>query len=207
MSLQRTEGAWDLLLIDSEGESIAMAVEVDAKGKFSLRHSDLGRFAEALSVQLLLSREGREARGWVHNEMILSIGSKRRLTGASLLRLTRGAGLDDDAHALLDYIAVYAHQHLVLFSRPALVAETSDPGRESGTVRSLSTSFAPPVRIAAPRRSVRDSAPEGCRPDRPRHGTAAQVLLGSRAGSGAGDRRARRVYGRRRADGRGRRRG
>lgn len=134
ISLQPVSGTWTLLLVDAGGDSVEAAVEVTADGAFDRHCPDFARFAEAFSVQLVLSRDGREARGWVHNEMILSVGSRRRLTGAGLLRLTRGMGLVEDAHALLDYLAVYAHQHLVLFSRPIIASGAGDGGREAASV-------------------------------------------------------------------------
>lgn len=128
ISLQTVEGAWDFLLIDATGSSHATVIDASSDGTFEVHAAELAPFSHAVAVQLLLTRNGREARGWVHNEMVLGIGSRRRLTGGSINRFLRHQAGDDDFEALLDYLAIYGNRHLLLFNRPVVpVQEPAGP--------------------------------------------------------------------------------
>lgn len=133
MSLQPVAGSWDLVLIDAGGGSFEAVVAVAADGKFEIRAPQLAGFSETPAVQLLLRRDGREARGWVHNEMALAMGSRRHLTGPAIFRLMRQEAGDDDVRALLDYLAVYGQEHFRLFSRPVAAASASASAATAGT--------------------------------------------------------------------------
>jgi len=66
-------------------------------------HCSLAGSSEMSALQAVMTMGEREARGWVHNEMFLSLPGRRRLTAGALGRLMRREGLDDDIEALLDY--------------------------------------------------------------------------------------------------------
>lgn len=124
ISLRSTEGLWMGRLIQADGDATAFDVAVKAGGSFTVRSSALEAFSEMPALQIAFTRGEREARGWVHNEMFLTLSGRRRLTVGSLSRLMRREGTDDDMEALLDYLSIQAEQHLRLFDRP--VQKTSE---------------------------------------------------------------------------------
>lgn len=126
ISLRATEGIWTGRLIQADGEATSLDVSVNGDGVFAVRSSALEAFSEMPALQLVMTLGEREARGWVHNEMLLSISGRRRLTAGSLSRLMRREGTDDDIEALLDYLSVHAEQHLRMFDRPVQKASADD---------------------------------------------------------------------------------
>jgi hypothetical protein len=118
ISLQSTEGVWTGRLIQADGDATSFDVSVDADGAFAVRSSTLEEFSELPALQLVMTMGEREARGWVHNDMFLSLSGRRRLSAGSLSRLLRREGTDDDIEALLDYLSVQAEHHLRMFDRP-----------------------------------------------------------------------------------------
>ena len=89
---------------------------MNSAGHFRCSSSGLERFAELPALQITLQKGRREARGWVHNDMYLSMSRRRRLTAGALSRLMRREATDDDLEALLEYLAVSAHNHIRTFS-------------------------------------------------------------------------------------------
>lgn len=140
ISFQSPEGVWKGRLIQADGDAAGFEVDVRADGSFVVRSSVIEAFSEMPAVQLLMVRGDREARGWVHNEMFLSVSGMRRLTGGSLSRLMRGDGTNDDIEALLDYLSVQAEQHLRIFDRPLQKAE--DGGDLHGVSKPLIVTLA-----------------------------------------------------------------
>jgi hypothetical protein len=118
ISLQPTAGTWRGRLIQADGDAISFETSVEADGAFSVRSNSLEAFSELPALQIIMTLAEREARGWVHNEMLLSISGRRRLTAGALSRLMRREGTDDDIEALLDYLSISAEHHLRMFDRP-----------------------------------------------------------------------------------------
>lgn len=125
ISLRPVAGQWDGRLIQADGETMPFDVAVDDDGNFSATAAGFEGFAEMPALQIALTQGDREARGWMHNEMFLSVQGRRRLTAGALSRLMRREGSDDDIEALLDYLSVAAEHHLRIFDRP--VQKTADP--------------------------------------------------------------------------------
>lgn len=132
ISLQSTAGFWEGRLIQADGDTTSFDVAVKACGSFTVRSSALEAFSEMPALQVVMTKGEREARGWVHNEMFLTLSGRRRLSAGSLSRLMRREGTDDDIEALLDYLSVQAEQHLRLFDRPVQKNSEEGEGRDSG---------------------------------------------------------------------------
>lgn len=130
ISLRSTEGIWTGRLIQAEGDATSFDVSVDADSTFAVKSSALEAFSEMSALQLVMSIGEREARGWVHNDMFLSLSGRRRLTAGSLSRLMRREGTDDDIEALLDYLSTHAELHLRIFERPVGKASENTKGEE-----------------------------------------------------------------------------
>ena len=118
ISLRATDGGWTGRLIQADGDATSFDVSVGADGSFTARSSALEGFSEMPALQIVMAMGEREARGWVHNEMFLSLSGRRRLTAGSLSRLMRREGTDDDIEALLDYLSMQAEHLLRVFDRP-----------------------------------------------------------------------------------------
>lgn len=123
ISSQEAAGAWQLRLIQADGETFSCEADLDVEGGFAITNAALELFSNYSAVQIALTRDEREARGWVHNDMLLSVGIRRRLTAGAMSRLMRREGTDDDLQALLDYLSVNAEQHLRLFDAPVIKSE------------------------------------------------------------------------------------
>ncbi|PRY19236.1 hypothetical protein CLV78_1268 [Aliiruegeria haliotis] len=115
LSLQTVTGDWSYRVVQADGGSYSDLVTLDEEGAFEIKDPGLEAFSEMPALQIVLNREDREARGWIHNEMLLSVGSRRRLTAGAMSRLMRREGSDDDIQALLDYLSVAADKHLRVF--------------------------------------------------------------------------------------------
>ncbi|UWQ19068.1 hypothetical protein [Jannaschia sp. M317] len=126
LSLQETAGPWTYRLIQADGASISGDVTIKDNGSFEVFDENLDGFSELPALQIVLKRDNREARGWVHNDLLLSIGSRRRLTAGALSRLMRRDGTDDDIQALLDYLSVQADKHLRIFNLPLASDDDED---------------------------------------------------------------------------------
>jgi hypothetical protein len=133
ISLQPTAGIWRGRLIQADGDMIAFEVSVETDGGFASRSAGFEGFSELPALQIVMTLGDREARGWVHNEMLLSISGRRRLTAGALSRLMRREGTDDDIEALLDYLSMQAEQHLHMFDRPVQKARDEGEGTDEET--------------------------------------------------------------------------
>lgn len=138
ISLQVVSGKWLYRVVQADGTTHAGDASLKDDGAFSIVDEALEAFAELPALQIELRRDEREARGWVHNEMLLSVGARRRLTAGAMSRLMRREGSDDDIQALLDYLSVSADKHLRVFGLPVSKGEdgaasggTDDPTAES----------------------------------------------------------------------------
>lgn len=118
ISLQEVAGSWSYRVVQADGRSHSGNLDVRVHGDFAVVDPELELFAELPALQMVLKRGERKARGWVHNEMLLSVGARRRLTAGALSRLMRREGSDDDIQALLDYLSVAADKHLRIFDLP-----------------------------------------------------------------------------------------
>ena len=118
ITLQPAAGLWQVRLVQADGDSISHDVEVDERGRFAFRDKAMESFSQPPAVQILMTMGNRAARGWVHNDMLLGMSARRRLTAGALARLMRRDATDDDIQALLDYLSIQAEQHLRLFNLP-----------------------------------------------------------------------------------------
>lgn len=132
ISLQPVAGLWQMRLVQADGDSFAHDVQIDDTGHFSLREKALEHFSQVPALQIVLTIGERQARGWVHNDMLLGMKGRRRLTAGALSRLMRRDASDDDIQALLDYLSIHAEQHLRLFNQPIVARESKDPVEEGG---------------------------------------------------------------------------
>jgi hypothetical protein len=148
-------GLWQVRLVQADGESISSEARVDDAGRFVLRSKEIEAFSQLPAVQIVMTLDARSARGWVHNEMLLGIGARRRLTAGALSRLMRREWADDDIQALLDYFSVQAEQHLRLFSQP--IRRQGDQAAEvDGTEKIISVHIdeLAPARELAPAKEI-----------------------------------------------------
>jgi len=112
ITLQPAAGLWQVRLVQADGHSLTQVAEVDENGRFAYRAKALEGFSQLPAVQIVMKLGDREARGWVHNDMLLGMSARRRLTAGALNRLMRWDAIDDDIQALLDYLSIQAEQHL-----------------------------------------------------------------------------------------------
>ncbi|MYA88651.1 MAG: hypothetical protein F4X97_09395 [Boseongicola sp. SB0662_bin_57] len=129
ISLQDVGGKWGFRVVQADGKSHDGEAMLGDDGAFSVVNGTLEAFGESPALQIVLQRDGREARGWVHNEMLLGVGARRRLTAGAMSRLMRREGSDDDIQALLDYLSMFAEKHLRVFDLPI---SKDDDGSASG---------------------------------------------------------------------------
>lgn len=141
ISLQLTVGIWKGRLIQADGEAVSFEASVEADGRFSVRSTSLEGFSELPALQIAMTLGERDARGWVHNEMLLSISGRRRLTAGALSRLMRREGTDEDIEALLDYLSIQAEHHLRMFDRPVHKTVEHAEGQD-GEVKSVTIDLA-----------------------------------------------------------------
>ena len=64
---------WTGRLIQADGDATSFDVSVGVDGAFAVRSSALEAFSEMPALQLAMTLGEREARGWVHNDMFLSL--------------------------------------------------------------------------------------------------------------------------------------
>ena len=139
ISLQEVAGSWSYRVVQADGTTHSGTLDVQADGHFTVLDPELELFAELPALQIVLRRGEREARGWIHSEMLLNVGARRRLTAGALSRLMRREGSDDDIQALLDYLSVAADKHLRIFDLPVVGKTEGDEGPDdagpAGSVR------------------------------------------------------------------------
>ena len=133
ITLNPPEGNWSGRLIQADGDAASFEVRIQDTGKFVLRLPEFERFSDMPALQIVLTLGEREARGWVHNEMLLSVSGRRRLSAGALGRLIRGEDLDDDIEALLDYLSMQADRHLRIFDRPVQNASDDSGGPQTAS--------------------------------------------------------------------------
>jgi hypothetical protein len=127
ITLRAPTGVWRIRLVQADGESLVYEVEVAVDGRFSVHAETLEAFSHMPS-QIVMTLDEREARGWIHNEMLLGMGGHRRLTAGALARLMRRAETDEDIQALLDYFSIHAEEHLRLFNFPVIAHSVEGEG-------------------------------------------------------------------------------
>lgn len=137
ISLQDVAGDWIYRIVQADGSTHSGEAALRDDGGFTIVDHDLEKFAELPALQIVLQKDAREARGWVHNEMLLSVGARRRLTAGALSRLMRREGSDDDIQALMDYLSVAADKHLRVFDRP--VSQNAEDESSTGEVEAADT--------------------------------------------------------------------
>lgn len=142
ISLQEVSGHWAYRVVQADGTTHSGAATLQDDGTFLVIEQELELFSELPALQIVLQRDEREARGWIHNEMLLSVGARRRLTAGALSRLMRREGSDDDIQALLDYLSVAADKHLRVFDLPLLKgAEHDGPADSAYSAESVRVSL------------------------------------------------------------------
>ena len=119
-------GIWKGQLEYSSGETVRLEVSVGSEGTFCELFQ--GNFEETLSstVQLILRRNDREARGWVHVEEVLCLPERDRRVLGAIGRFVRGNADEDDDIALLEYLAASAVRHLNAFDLPLRLEPAPD---------------------------------------------------------------------------------
>ena len=103
-------GSWTihLRMADERGPTGETIVQRD--GCFTWRPDGFNEFAEANSIQIVLSKDQSIARGWLAVQSILKLPSRSRAAQAAIARmLARGETLND-CRALLDYIAFHSQK-------------------------------------------------------------------------------------------------
>jgi hypothetical protein len=131
ISLNEVAGEWACRIVHPDGLSYAGIVFVEDGGEFCLADSKLEEFSELSALQIVLQRGERSARGWIHNELLLNLGMRRRLSVSAMARLMRREGTDDDLQALLDYLSISAARHYRVFVRP-IASQSADTSFMSG---------------------------------------------------------------------------
>lgn len=136
LTLQPSQGRWIVRLVPPDGESFSCEAETDDRGNFHLRDAALEALSQVPAVQIILTMGERQARGWVHNDMLLGMSSRRRLTAGALSRLMRREATDNDIEALLEYLSIQAEQHLNIFSASF---NGQDTDKDNGTHNEIIT--------------------------------------------------------------------
>ena len=146
LSLQTVAGTWTARLMRADGENLPFEVEVDARGHFTHESPALEPFSDFPALQIVMNHAGREARGWIHNEALLSLSGGHRRTALSLSRLLRRVGRADDIEVLLNYLSMHAENHLGIFDQP--LPSSPDAGERPSpaeTVMSVSLEELAPI--------------------------------------------------------------
>lgn len=154
ISLQEVSGEWSYRVVQADGTTHSGTVALKDDGTFMVVDKELELLSELPALQIVLQRDDREARGWIHNEMLLSVGARRRLTAGALSRLMRREGSDDDIQALLDYLSVAADKHLRVFDLPVLKGAEHDGPTDSADA-------AESVRVSLKDLAPMEELPEG----------------------------------------------
>lgn len=154
ISLQDVGGEWSYRVVQADGTSHAGVVKLGDDGAFSVFDEALEAFAELPALQIVLQLDEREARGWIHNEMLLSVGARGRLTAGAMSRLMRREGSDDDIQALLDYMSVAADKHLRVFDLPISKGNEAAGSKDDDTTAEM-------VRVSLKELAPMPELPEG----------------------------------------------
>jgi len=110
-------GVWTGRLLLPDARSTPLVVRVDATGLFGAPVDKHETFSFATSLQIELRFGDRLARGWVHQDELLRMPRLQGLGVTALVRLIARDATDDDAVALLDYLAGSATRHSDVFLR------------------------------------------------------------------------------------------
>lgn len=103
-------GTWTIQLRMADERGPAGETIVQSDGCFNWRPDSFNEFAQANSVQIILTKDQSIARGWLTVQSILKLPSRSRAAQAAIARmLARGETLDD-WRALLDYIAFHSQK-------------------------------------------------------------------------------------------------
>ena len=146
LSLQTVTGTWAARLMRADGENLPFEVEVDAFGHFNHESPALEPFSDYPALQIVMNHAGREARGWIHNEALLSLSGSHRRTALSLSRLLRREGSADDIETLLNYLSMHAETHLGTFDQPLPNSQSAgDRPSPAETVMSVSLEELAPI--------------------------------------------------------------
>lgn len=127
MSLTSPAGIWSGEIQRSNGEFIELIVTASADGRFYVGNLTADEnFLLATGLQINLQKDGQVARGWITNTTILNLPKIYRISTSSLLRMLNREETDEDDIALLEYLAIYARDHLNIF-RSRVIAGPSSP--------------------------------------------------------------------------------
>lgn len=143
VSLSPVAGAWTARLVQADGDTVSFQADVRDDGRFTVRLPVVERFSDMPALQIVMTLGEREARGWVHNEMLLAVSGRRRLSAGALARLIRREDSDDDIEALLDYLSMQAERHLRIFERPVVKVAEEDGGSAAQIVTVSLSDLAP----------------------------------------------------------------
>jgi hypothetical protein len=133
ISVSSPAGTWLGDIQRPNGDSIAVSVTVKDDGKFYDSHLTTDEdFLFASGLQIKLESEGRIARGWITNMIILNLPKSHRISASSLLRLLSREETEEDDAALLEYFAVFALDHLKTFQSRVIkkIVAEEEPNEE-----------------------------------------------------------------------------
>lgn len=145
VSILSPSGQWTGDVQRANGDSIRFEVTVSETGFFSKSHVTADEdFLFASGLQISLKSGSRFARGWVINIAILNLPKSQRISASSLLRLLNREETEEDDTALLEYLAVYARDHLSTFQARAITRKEIAPGTESTETFSIDLEYLKP---------------------------------------------------------------
>jgi hypothetical protein len=132
VSISSPAGEWFGDIQKANGDSIHFTVAVSGNGYFTKSHLTGDEdFLFASGLQIKLESGSRTARGWLTNNFLLNLPKSHRISPSALLRLINREETEDDDAALLEYLAIYALDHLNTFQARAIALKetTEDTGR------------------------------------------------------------------------------
>lgn len=116
VSISSPTGVWSGEIQRANGDVIQFLVRVEEGGNFLCPHLTADEdFLFASGLQIKLESGDRLARGWITNITILNLPKSHRISASSLLRLINREETEEDDAALLEYLAMYALDHLSVF--------------------------------------------------------------------------------------------
>lgn len=123
-------GTWDGFLESGKGDRCAVSAIVNDDGRFISTLSSKEELLFATGLQIFLTKEGCEARGWVTQEDILKLGREQR----TVIRFLNDEDTLDDEVALIDYLALSINRHSPQFVNPIKIhkQEGKTDGRDAG---------------------------------------------------------------------------
>ena len=138
-------GEWSGDIQRANGDSIRFSVTVSANGFFAKSHVTADEeFLFASGLQIRLESGNRTARGWLTNISILNLPKSHRISPSSLLRLINREETEEDDAALLEYLAIYALDHLNTFQARAIASKETQNDTDPAETLSIDLKYLKP---------------------------------------------------------------